>query len=156
MLRLAGHLRCQDFYTCPEFSSRRSVDTARSTFAGRALTSHFGWHNRREDRSDLAQRAGGGRPILTAGPCVSLPGNGVTQGTLRLGGLRRSLAGSRWAAPTMADNGPQGSYHHFAAVYVALMAQWPPPWDTPWVKLLRPAKAGGCNGHNRRARRQPG
>src|SRR6266700_2587610 len=26
-----GHLRCQDFDTCPEFSSRRSVDTARST-----------------------------------------------------------------------------------------------------------------------------
>ncbi len=47
-----GHLRCHDFDTCPEFSSGRSVDTARSTFAGRALTSHFGWHNRCEDRSD--------------------------------------------------------------------------------------------------------
>ncbi len=41
----------------------RSIVTARSTFARRALTSHYGWHNRCEDRSDWAQRAGGGRPI---------------------------------------------------------------------------------------------
>ena len=31
---------------------------------------------------------------MTAGPCVSLPRNGVTQGTLQLGGIRRSLPGT--------------------------------------------------------------
>jgi hypothetical protein len=48
-LAFLGH---ENFDTCPEFSSRRNVDTARSTLAGRGLTSHFGWQNRREDRSD--------------------------------------------------------------------------------------------------------
>ena len=30
---------------------------------------------------------------MTAGPCVSLPRNGVTQGTLHLGGISRRLPG---------------------------------------------------------------
>ena len=51
---------------------RRSVKDARSKFAGGVLTSHFEWHDRSHASADLGAAGGGGRPILTAGPCVSL------------------------------------------------------------------------------------
>ena len=47
-----GLLCSGDFDTCPEFQADVALLQPAPHFAGRALTSHFGWHNRREDRSD--------------------------------------------------------------------------------------------------------
>ena len=47
-----GLLCSGDFDTCPEFQADVALFQSAPHFAGRALTSHFGWHNRREDRSD--------------------------------------------------------------------------------------------------------
>src|ERR1039457_5489912 len=75
-LRGAGGRRPRDPWSptsehLSQVFGRRSVEGARSTSAGRVLTSHFGWHDRPHTSAGLWRSGGGGRPILTAGPCVS-------------------------------------------------------------------------------------
>jgi len=53
---------------------RRSVgDTRSTTLQAVSWPATLEWHSRSRGGRTSAQRGGGGRPIMTAGPCVSVP-----------------------------------------------------------------------------------